>query len=124
MRFKWRPYKAIVETIAYQATLKWILEQEMRRRQQWITIEPFGEIRSKPVRIQNMLHGLLSAGKLFVRKDQTMLIEQISNYPNVEFDDVLDGLAIGVSGLENAYLEDDEEANGKVIRLKARRNAP
>lgn len=124
MRFKYRPYKAAVETVAYQASLKWILEQEMKRRGQWTTVEPFGEIRSKSVRIQNMLHGLLSNGKLFVKRNMTMLIEQLTNYPNVEFDDVIDGLAIGVASLENAYLEDDEETNNKVVPLKLRRGAP
>lgn len=124
MRFKYRPYKAAVEAVAYQATLKWILEQEMKRRGQWTTVEPFGEIRSKPVRIQSMLHGLLSNGKLFVKKDMTMLIEQLTNYPNVEFDDVIDGVAIGVSALENAYLEDDEEQQSKIVPLRLRRGAP
>jgi len=124
MRFKWRPYKAAVESVAYQASLKWILEQEMKRRQQWTTVEPFGEIRSKSVRIQSMLHGLLSNGKLFVRRNMTMLIEQIGNYPNVEFDDVIDGLAIGVSALENAYFEEEEGEGNKIVPLRARRGAP
>jgi hypothetical protein len=129
MKWQWRPYKAVVEGVAYQATLKWILEQEMKRRQQWITVESFTDIRAKATRIQTALHGPLSNGRIFIRREHTALIEQITRYPAVEFDDYIDGLAIGVLGLTNAYVElgDDEYSeidNSTIPKVKPRRACP
>jgi hypothetical protein len=125
MWFRWRPFKACVEMVNYQATLKWILEQAMMKRQQWLTIEATEAIKSKEVRIQNALHGPASQGRLFVKKTHTMFIQQFEEYPNVQFDDVLDGASSAVMGLENAYdgegaLEDDTN----VVRMHARRGCP
>jgi hypothetical protein len=123
MRYRWRPYKAIVESVAYQATLKWILEQEMMKRQEWTTIEAFNDIKAKPIRIQSALHGLASNGRLFIRRSHTAFIEQWTKYPAVEFDDILDFAAMGVLGLTNAYAETEED-NDNIVQLRARRNAP
>lgn len=124
MAFKWRPFKACVELTAYQATLKWILEQEMMKRRRWITIEASDSIKSKPVRIQNALHGTASNGRLFVKRSHTQFIEQFENYPNVKFDDVLDGASMGVMGLQNAFDGAGENSEDNVVNLRARRNAP
>ena len=123
MRWKWRPYKCVVESVAYQATLKWIIEQEMAKRGQWTTIEPFNDIKSKPVRIQSALHGLASNGRLFIRREHTGFIEQFSRYPAVEFDDILDFAAMGVIGLQNSYM-DIESSDDNIVPLKLRRSAP
>jgi hypothetical protein len=124
MRFKWRPYKCIVESVAYQATLKWIIEQEMARRQQWTTIEPFNDIKSKSVRIQSALHGLASNGRLFVKRSQAGFIEQWCQYPAVEFDDILDFAAMGVIGLQNSYLDAEDADMDNIVPLRARRMCP
>lgn len=123
MRFKWRPYKCVVESVAYQATLKWILEQEMAKLGQWTTIEPFNDIKSKPVRIQSALHGLASNGRLFIKREHTGFIEQWTRYPAVEFDDILDFAAMGVIGLQNSY-RDLEEGDDNVVPLRIRRTCP
>jgi len=123
MRFRWRPYKCIVESVAYQATLKWILEQEMTKRGQWTTVEPFKDIKSKPVRIQSALHGIASNGRLFIRKEMTGFIEQWSRYPAVEFDDILDFVAMSVIGLSTAFVEEEWDDNN-VVPLRAVRGAP
>ena len=123
MRYQWRPYKCMVESVAYQATLKWILEQEMTKRGQWTTIEPFNDIKSKPVRIQSALHGIASSGRLFVKRSMTGFIEQWTKYPAVEFDDILDFAAMAIIGLGNAYVESERE-DGNIIPLRARRTAP
>jgi hypothetical protein len=123
MRFRWRPYKCMVESVAYQATLKWILEQEMTKRGQWTTIEPFNDIKSKSVRIQSALHGIASTGRLFVRRSQTGFIEQWTKYPAVEFDDIMDFTAMAVIGLGNAYLANERD-DGNIVQLRARRTAP
>lgn len=129
MRYKYRPYKATVESVAYQAVLKWILENEMKRRSQWTTIEEFADIRAKEIRIQSLLHGLASNGKLFVKRSMTSFISQFTQYPAVEHDDVLDGVAMGVAGLTNAYVdlgegEYHEIDNSHIPKLKIRRACP
>lgn len=129
LRWKYRPYKAVVEGVAYQAVLQWILEQEMKRRQQWTTVEMFNDIRSKPVRIQSLLHGNASNGKLWVKRSMTSFISQFTSYPAVENDDVLDGVAMGVAGLTNAYVDLGDEDyfeidNSSVPKIKPRRFCP
>lgn len=129
MRFKWRPYKAIVEGVAYQRTLKWILENEMRRRNSWITVETFDDIRSKPVRIQTLLHGPASNGRLFVKPEHVQFIEQFTTFPSCDHDDFLDGASMGVAGLTSSYVdlgEGDyhEIDNSSVPKLKPKRWCP
>jgi hypothetical protein len=129
MRSKWRPYKAVVEGVAYQRTLKWILENEMKRRNSWLTVETFDDIRSKPIRIQSLVHGPASNGRLYVKSSHLGFIEQFTTYPSVEHDDILDGVAMGIAGLTNAYVdlgEGDyhEIDNSSVPQLKVRRLCP
>lgn len=102
--YKWlyRPLWATVETVNYQRTLKWILEEEMKKRQQWVTIKPFAEIRSKFNRIVSALHPVASSGRLFVHPSMTAFIEQFENYPSVKFDDHLDGVSIGIHSMSSA----------------------
>jgi hypothetical protein len=124
MAFKWRPFKACVEMVNYQATLKWILEQEMVRRQRWITIEDAAAIKSKQVRIQNSLHGLASQGRLFVRRSHTQFVEQFENYPNVKFDDILDGASMAIVGLTNAWDGTESYDDRNIVPLRTRRYCP
>lgn len=129
MRAKWRPYKAVVEGVAYQRTLKWILENEMKRRNSWITVETFDDIRSKPIRIQTILHGPASNGRLFVRSEHLGFIEQFTTYPASEHDDILDGVSMGVAGLTSAYVDlgegDYHEIDNRSIpKMKAKRGCP
>lgn len=129
MLHKWRPYKAIVEGVAYQKTLKWILENEMKRRQRWITIESFDDIRSKPVRIQTLLHGPASNGRLFVKAEHVDFISQFTTYPSCENDDIIDGVAMGIAGLTSAFVdlgEGDyhEIDNSNVPKIKMIRSCP
>lgn len=127
--FKYRPYKAVVEGVAYQRTLKWILEQEMKRRNQFITVETFDDIRSKPIRIQTLIHGIASGGKLFVRPEMVEFIEQFTTYPSCDHDDYLDGVAMGIAGLTNAYVDlgegDYHEIDNRSIpKMKPQRYCP
>jgi hypothetical protein len=125
---KWRPYKAIVEGVNYQKTLKWILEQEMTRRQQWVTVETPPSIKAKSIRIQTALHGIASQGKFYCRADHSEFIEQFSTFPSCDHDDVLDGVSMGVVGLTNAFVDLAEGRNGldnsNIRRLRPARGCP
>lgn len=130
-QFRWtyRPMKAVVESVNYQRTLKWLLEQEMRKRQMWTPIQAFAEIRSKFNRINSAIHKVASDGRLYVHPSMTALIEQIGAYPNVKFDDHIDGLSIGIHSLNTSAMDYlDSQASGidnsDLPKIKQRRYCP
>lgn len=94
-----------VETIAYQKTLEWLIRQEMARRQQWLSIIPVSDGRSKFHRIVDSFRPLLNNGMYYVRKTQTQLISDISQYPKIQYPDLLDAAAQGLRALISPALE-------------------
>lgn len=113
---KWRIARIIVESVAYQRTLKWFLEQEMRRRGIYFTVIPFDDKMAKFARITNVLSGLASAGKLWIGPEHTVFAEQFNSYgPTYQGnDDDLDASAIALADLSNPFLE-SIDVEGKVI---------
>lgn len=93
---KWRPIKARVETVAYQRTLKWLLEKAMKKRKRYLQIEGNDDKRKKRHRILQAFQGLASQGRFYVRRDMQDFIEQFTSYPNVSHDDDLDGASQAV----------------------------
>lgn len=128
LAMRWKINWAIIEAVAAQKYLKYILEQEMIRRKQWFNIQLFEDIRSKTVRINSILSGPASNGRILVKAEHGELIQQFSEYPNVEHDDVLDMAAIGVSSLLKPWMDDVDEKgfidNSTVPKLKLVRNCP
>lgn len=97
---KWNPRKILVESVAYQRTLAWLLRRAMEQQSRWFVVEEFDDRRSKYQKIVDGLNGVSSAGHFYVRKNQTELIEQFSKYPNVSHDDVIECAALGVNELQ------------------------
>lgn len=95
----------VVEGVAYQKTLKWILEDEMRRRQKWYAVSVVVDRRSKFHRITGALNGPGSNGRLFCGTAHTDLIQQFNDYPQVAHEDILESFAQGVQFLTNPVLE-------------------
>lgn len=128
LALKYRPSKVIVEGVAYQRVLKWILENEMKKRMQWFTVQTFDDIRSKPVRINSILSGPASNLQVHCKTEHVDFISQFTTYPNVDHDDDIDCAAMGVAGLVNAYLEavdeDGDLDNSNVPKLRVVRNCP
>jgi hypothetical protein len=69
---KWRVGRIVVDAVAYQRTLKWLLEQEMRRRQIYFSVVPLDDKMAKFARITNVLSGLSTAGKLWIGPEHTI----------------------------------------------------
>ena len=115
---EYRVGKIIVEAVAYQSVLKYMLEVEMKRRGMYFQVEAYKDHRKKYNRITSSIAGPLSQGKLHVGEAMHELRRQIEMYPSIEHDDYLDALSIGLSGLVNPYLEaesfDAEEEYGAV----------
>jgi phage terminase large subunit-like protein len=97
--FRWNPRKACVEEIAYQKTLSWLLSKAMNTYRRYVPIEGLRDKRAKRDRIVDALAGPASHGHLFVLPTHTDFISQFTDYPNVQHDDVIDCVSMGVSGL-------------------------
>ena len=97
----------MVEVVAYQRTLKWLLEQEMRRRRVYFSVIPLDSRMQKFARIVNVLSGLATAGKLWIGPEHTIFAEQFAAYGPTYGgnDDDLDASAIALADLANPYLE-------------------
>lgn len=125
---RWRVNQVSVEGAAYQKVLKWILEQEMTRRQQWFTVNTFDDLRSKPVRINSILAGPSSNGRICVRPEHGEFVSQFSEYPNTEHEDLLDSSAIAVAALSKPWMDVVDEKgfidNKNVPRLRLVRGCP
>jgi hypothetical protein len=98
---KWQPRKIIVDAVAYQKTLAWLLRQGMKKVGQYWPIEEYVDgRRSKYDRIVQGLKGVASEGALFVRPDHLEFISQFTHYSNVPHDDVIESVAIACGDLQ------------------------
>lgn len=116
---KYNVRKILVESVAYQRTLAWLIRRAMEQRRRFWQVHEFTDQRNKYSKIVDSLNGIAAEGHLYVKKDMTDLISQFEDYPSISHDDVLETLALGVaelSGLEydeqmfgDAALDDDQE---------------
>lgn len=98
---KWRPLKARVEAVAYQRTLVWILQQEMKKRGQYVQINAVNDKRSKRHRILQAISRVASSKRLYIHTSMHDFVSQYVSYPNVTHDDILDAVAMGLDEAEN-----------------------
>jgi len=96
-----------VDSIAYQAVLKWLLETEMKRRRQYYVViqDKMAGRKSKYQKILDAIVPLMALKKFFVKKEHLEFIEQLTAYPSVPHDDLLDAVAIGLRALINPHVE-------------------
>lgn len=112
---KWRPRKVIVESVAYQRTLAWLLRQAMQRTGRYWPIEEFKDKRSKFDRILDGIAGVASNRQLYVRRSQHETITQYCHFGpgnKLKYDDELEVLAIGCAALTHGLTADEEQAGG------------
>jgi predicted phage terminase large subunit-like protein len=83
-----------LETIAFQKTIKYMLIEEMNKRNFFFAIHELAanSRKSKMMRIRG-LQPYFENGKIFLQKDQHALIDQIIRYPRTKHDDMIDALA-------------------------------
>jgi phage terminase large subunit-like protein len=127
---KWRVARIVVDAVAYQRTLKWFIDQEMKRRGIYYSVVPLDDKMAKFARITNVLSGLATAGKLWIGPEHTIFAEQFAAYgPTYSGnDDDLDASAIALQDLSSPFLErmdaDGEIEFGEVEEFPFRRLAP
>lgn len=104
---EWRVARILVEAVAYQRTLKWILEQEMRRRGVYFSVVPVVSKQKKFARITGTIGTLGPEGLLVIGPENTIFASQYEAYgPTYQGeDDDLDASAICLTDLANPYLE-------------------
>jgi predicted phage terminase large subunit-like protein len=124
LALKFRVMTIVVESVAYQRTLKWLLEKEMARRRLYFSVVPFVG-GNKYARIRAVFASQSPFGHVFVKPDDTPFISQFETYPSSDHDDELDCASIALSALINPYasLGDDTEL-AAVETLKLVRGAP
>lgn len=113
---KWRVSKIVIDAVAYQRSLKWLLEQEMRRRRIYYTVVPVSDGMKKFARITNTVGNLASNGLLVIGSEHSIFAEQFEEYgPSYTgHDDDLDASALALQELSNPYLE-RLDAHGNVV---------
>lgn len=125
---RWNPRKVMVETVAYQKTLEWLLRQAMRKAGRYWVLEPVDDKRSKMDAIVDGLSGPMSEGQVFIRRTHQDLASKIIHYPNVKFDDDIEAFARAVGALNQAYdfdgFGDDEMDEENIPLLSGYRGAP
>ena len=97
----------MVESVAYQSTLAWLVTQEMTRRREYTPIEEFTDPRSKYNRIVDTLNGPASNGKLWAKPTHSEFINPFCAYDDVPHDDLLDALSIALASLGIVDLGED-----------------
>ena len=109
-----------VESVAYQRTLKWLLEKAMLRRRKFVLIDAhIPERRKKTYRIIDAIGTALAERQLYLHPSQGDLISAITDYPNVSFDDEIEAVAVAV---QEAVQWEGATATSDVI--ESERNIP
>ena len=120
--YKWHPRCVVVETVAYQKTLSWLLKKAMQAQKKYFVIKEYRDRRKKYDRIVDGLSGPASNGRLFVRKEHLEFIMQFRDYQNVSHDDLIEAVAIGVAELEGPNYESADEGWENI--MEDERNIP
>lgn len=124
---KWQPRMVVVDSVAYQTTLVWILKEEMRRQGRYYVVKEVIDKRSKHAKILDTLQGPGAGGAIHVPVGYVDFIDQWSHYPSVSHDDDLDAAYMAVEELSREGYEGEEiyePERDKLPRLRLVGRAP
>lgn len=134
LAYRHRVARIVLQNIQYERTLKWLLEQEMRRRGVYfmlVDVSAKANQKNKYSRITGSLQGPASQGHIWVDKGQTEFINQFVEFKlGIDHDDILDASSMALMDLINPHLElgEDEYAelwdDSTIPKLEARRGCP
>lgn len=92
-----------IEKTMFVNALKPELEREMTKRGKYLNIEELSHsTTSKEARIKSLVPRF-ERGKIFLRKEQIELVEEITRFPKARHDDILDSLAFNEEIAEKPY---------------------
>lgn len=103
----WRVGRIVVDSVAYQRTLKWLLEQGMQRTGVFYPIIPIDDGMKKFARISNVIGGLAADGRLWIGQDHTIFARQFEEFgpTYAGIDDDLDASAMALQELSSPLLD-------------------
>ena len=85
----------VVETVAYQAALEYMLMQEMTRRERYFDLIPFNSHKDKLVRIEGMQPLFFRERIFFVKKSLSdQVTSQLKQFPNGKLLDTIDSFSM------------------------------
>lgn len=96
---KWKVKQIVVETHAYQKTLAWLLNVAMQKLRLFIPIAERKDRRAKYDKIVDAHKLVAPFGNLYVHFSMSDYLNQFTDYPSVQFDDLLDSVAQGIDAL-------------------------
>ncbi len=127
MVVRWKVRRVSIETILFARTMKYDLEEEMRKEMFFFQVWPIEDKRNKKLRIESEISGIASARALIIHRSHKGFYQEYINYPVVPFDDHLDCLAIGrmgiIPGLEEST-DPQSSRQAKAPPAKPLRRAP
>jgi phage terminase large subunit-like protein len=87
------PVKFGIEQKAFEYTIKPALDDEMRKRNVFFLVESLKDLgRAKTVRIEGLIPRF-ETGSIFLKRDQTDLIDELIKFPRAKHDDLIDALS-------------------------------
>lgn len=89
-----------IEGTAYQSTLKWHVEDRMKKNKQYFVVNEFKPKGSKEDRIRSLL-ALYNLGVLYHRRHYVKLEKQLLQFPRGKWDDVIDTLSMQLMVVEH-----------------------
>ena len=98
---KYRPRKIGIETVAYQRSLLYFIQEEMRRRQTYLPLQELKATGAKEVRIRGLLP-LYRTGVIFhINTPKAReLEEELLLFPQSPHDDISDSMAYQLQLIE------------------------
>jgi phage terminase large subunit-like protein len=107
---RWRAKSLVVETVAYQQTLAWLIGVAMQRQRYHLPIIEVKDRRSKLDKINEAYKLICPFGNFFVNLGMSEFLSCFESYPEVSHDDVLDAPAMAITHLTTLALADSAEA--------------
>lgn len=97
---KYRPLRVGIESVAYQKSLLYFIEEEQRKRQTYFAIQEIRTNKNKEEKIKG-LQPMFKTGVIFHRRSMTKLEEQLLSFPKGLHDDYIDALAMQMDVMQN-----------------------
>ncbi len=120
LALKYRPRSIVVEGVAYQKTLAWLIKKAMKARRQYFVVEEVTDRRKKYDRIVDSIAPAASLGMLeFAPNLPSSVHEQFCDYPNVSHDDDLDSIAMAITKLSGMVYVEGGEADVSEEEIQA-----
>lgn len=115
----YRPEKFYIEEGMYSLVIEPFIHDEMRKRNQYITIETVKHnSTNKETRIRGLIPGMVSKTIWLIRGHCKDLEDQLLRFPNVKHDDVADSAAYVVTIDTKPEKEDEEDFDYDTLRVR------